>query len=222
MSTGSDARRSADTPLRIAVLGATGATGALLVRQALERGHTVVAVARDPTRVDAPDNERLVRAAGDVLDPEGLAAAIAGSDVVVSALGNRQGGGPQILAAGARAVLAAEPPRVVWLGAFGTGASAGPAGTPTRALLRLALRGELHDKATADGLVVAAGGTVVHAGPLTNGALSSSRRTVDLADAPRRLLPRPVSRATVAAAMLDEAQAEAAVAGGRIRVPLAR
>lgn len=211
---------SADAPLRIVVLGATGGTGRLLVEQALERGHSVVAVARDPTGLDAPEHERLVGAAGDVLDPEGLAAAIAGSDVVVSALGNRPGGGPQILAAGARAVVAANPPRIVWLGAFGTGASAGPAGAPTRALLRLALRGELDDKATADGLIVAAGGTVIHAGPLTNGALSGNRRTVDLADAPRRLLPRPVSRATVAAAMLDEA--EAAATGGGIRVPLGR
>jgi uncharacterized protein YbjT (DUF2867 family) len=208
------------TPLRIAVLGATGATGALVVRQALERGHTVVAVARDPSAVDAPEHQRLVRAAGDVLDPKGLEAAIAGSDVVISALGNRPGGGPQILAAGARAVLAAAPPRVVWLGAFGTGASAGPAGAPTRALLRLALRGELDDKATADGLVVAAGGTVLHAGPLTTGALSAIRRTVDLADAPRRLFPRPVSRATVAAAMVDEAEDASPRAG--VRVPLGR
>ncbi|WP_022927482.1 NAD(P)-dependent oxidoreductase [Patulibacter americanus] len=204
----------------IAVLGASGATGVLLVGQALERGHSVVAVARDPTRIDVPDHDLLLRAAGDVHDPDGLAAALDGSDVVVSALGNRPGGGPQILAAGARAVVAAGVPRVVWLGAFGTGDSAGPAGAPTRALLRLALRGELEDKAAADRLVVAAGGTVLHAGPLTNGALSSARRTVDLADAPRRLFPRPVSRATVAAAMLDEAEAATPRAG--IRVPLGR
>jgi uncharacterized protein YbjT (DUF2867 family) len=218
--TTASAETPAPTALRVVVLGASGATGVLLVRQALERGHSVVAVARDPTGVDLPDHDLLVRAAGDVHDPDGLAAALAGSDVVVSALGNRRGGGPQILAAGARAVVAAGLPRIVWLGAFGTGDSAGPAGAPIRALLRLALRGELEDKATADGLIVAAGGTVVHAGPLTNGALSSTRRTVGLEDAPRGILPRPVSRATVAAAMLDEAEAASPRAG--IRVPLGR
>lgn len=38
--------------MRIAVLAATGATGRLLVQQALSRGHTVLALARDPARID--------------------------------------------------------------------------------------------------------------------------------------------------------------------------
>lgn len=214
------APRAGTAPLRIAVLGASGATGQLVTAQALQRGHVVVAVARDPRSVAVPDHERLVRVAGDVLDPEGLAAALAGSDVVVSALGNRPGAGPQVLAAGARSVLAAGPPRIVWLGAFGTGASAGPAGALTRALLRVVLRAELDDKVSADALVAAAGGTVLHAGPLTNGAPAPARRTVALADAPRRLFPRTISRATVAAALLDEAQATAPRPG--VLVPLAR
>jgi uncharacterized protein YbjT (DUF2867 family) len=36
---------------RIAVFGATGLTGGLVVRQALAQGHEVVALARDPGRV---------------------------------------------------------------------------------------------------------------------------------------------------------------------------
>lgn len=50
-----------------------------------------------------------------------------------------------------------------------------------------------------------AGGSGVHAGPLTNGDLSPTRRILEL-DAAPHLFPRPVSRATVAAAMLDEAE----------------
>jgi hypothetical protein len=68
--------------------------------------------------------------------------------------------------------------------------------------------------------VLRAGGTVFHAGPLTNGPLSPDRRTVGLDAYPRRLFPASVSRATVAAAMLDEA--EAPRYAGTIAVPRER
>jgi uncharacterized protein len=64
------------------------------------------------------------------------------------------------------------------------------------------------------------GGTVFHAGPLGNGPLSPGRRTVGLNDYPRRLFPAGVSRATVAAAMLDEA--ESPRYQGAIAIPLER
>jgi hypothetical protein len=72
--------------------------------------------------------------------------------------------------------------------------------------VKVLLKAELEDKVTADTAVLDAGGTVFHAGPLTDGPLSGTRKVLSLADAPRRLLPPRVSRATVAAAMLDEAE----------------
>lgn len=193
-------------PLQITVLGASGATGLHLVRQALERGHTVVAVARRPDRIDVPDGERLLRRAADVTDPDSIAEALRDGPVVVSGLGvvGKERGG--VLTAGARAVLAARPERVVWLGAFGTGPSAAVAGPLTRGLLRVVLRAEIEDEVRADALVLAAGGTVVHAGPLTNGPGSASPRAVALERAPRRLFPASISRASVAAVMLDAAE----------------
>lgn len=193
-------------PLEITVLAATGATGLEITRQALDRGHSVIAVARRPERLPVPDSARLVRRAADVSDPAGIAEALRGSAVVLSGLGVAAREQADVLLAGARAVVAAHPERIVWLGAFGTGPSAGPSGPITRALLRLALRRELPDKVAADALVLGAGGTLVHAGPLTNGPLSPTRRTVGLDRAPRRLFPASVSRATVAAAMLDAAE----------------
>ena len=194
--------------MHIAVLAASGATGRELAEQALDRGHTVTAIARTPARLALPDSPRLVRAAADVRQPTSIATAVAGSDVVVSGLGAVKGEQAGILLAGARALIDAEVRRVIWLGAFGTGPSASAAGRLTRSILSLALRAELPDKIAADAATLAGGGTVFHAGPLSNGPLRPAHRTVLLADAPRRLVPQRISRKTVAAAMLDEAERE--------------
>jgi uncharacterized protein YbjT (DUF2867 family) len=188
--------------VRIAVLGASGATGRLLVEEALARGHEVVALVRDPARFSAAAGVHVV--AADVTDPASVLAATATVDVVVSGLGAVSGSPADLLRAGARAL--AGGPRTVWLGAFGTGDSAAPAGAFTRAVLRLAIGREIADKVAADAIVRSAGGSVLHAGPLTDGPRGRDRRTVPLGERPRKLFPRRVSRATVAAAMLDEAE----------------
>ncbi|MHA6762247.1 NAD(P)-dependent oxidoreductase [Streptacidiphilus sp. PAMC 29251] len=206
--------------MHIAILAASGATGLALTRQALERGHTVTAIARTPARITVPDHPRLTRVAADVRDPQSVvAAALRGSEVVLSGLGVAKGDEPGTLTAGARALAEAraltdadadagtdaDPGRIVWLGAYGTGPSAQASGFATRTLLK-AMGAELVDKVTADATVLEAGGTVFHAGPLSNGPLSPDRRTVGLDGAPKRFFPARVSRQTVAAAMLDEAE----------------
>ncbi|GAB3899080.1 hypothetical protein GCM10029964_084490 [Kibdelosporangium lantanae] len=75
--------------MHITVLGATGATGQELTRQALARGHTVTAVARDPARV--PDSPNLIRVAADVRVADAIAAALTDSEVVLSGLGVAKG-----------------------------------------------------------------------------------------------------------------------------------
>lgn len=74
------------TSKHLTVFGATGGTGAHLIRGALAAGHTVTAVARDPTRVPITD-ERLRTVRGDVLDRTSLQNSIDGADAVISALG---------------------------------------------------------------------------------------------------------------------------------------
>jgi len=192
--------------LQLTVLAASGATGRELTRQALERGHTVTAIARIPAKITLPDDPRLVRVAADVRDPDAIAAALADSQVVLSGLGVSAGDPSGTLTVGATAVVSAQPPRVIWLGAIGTGASAQAGGWLTRTLLGVLMRAELADKVSADTTVLRAGGTVFHAGPLSNGPLSPTRRTVGLDQMPRRIFPARISRATVAAAMLDEAE----------------
>ena len=72
--------------MKLAVVGAAGRTGCLVVEQALARRHTVVAIARRPGRVAAPDSTvRLVEA--DVLEQGSLNGAFVGCDAVISTLG---------------------------------------------------------------------------------------------------------------------------------------
>jgi putative NADH-flavin reductase len=103
--------------MRITVLGATGGTGRYLVTRALERGHQVDAIVRDPGRAALPADPRLTIHQGDVHDAAFVAAAIAPGSVVVSGLGVRSKKEAGTLTAGAQAVVAARPARIVWLGA---------------------------------------------------------------------------------------------------------
>jgi uncharacterized protein YbjT (DUF2867 family) len=205
--------------MRLVIFAATGGTGRELVRQALARGHDVVAVARDPRRIEIAGGSKLQRVAADVRDPESVIAALGRGATVLSALGTAGSNTPGLLRAGAQALLAAQPQRLLTLGAYGSGQSRRAAGWATRAIL--SFKGdELVDKVAADEAVLLAGGTVFHAGPLSNRPLSVDRRTVGLSQAPRRFFPAFVSRATVAAAMLDET--ESPRFSGQIAIPLER
>lgn len=75
------------TPRRILVLGATGSVGRLVVREAQQAGHDVVALVRDEKRAARllPTGVTLVR--GDVAAPAGLAEALDGVDAIVATLG---------------------------------------------------------------------------------------------------------------------------------------
>jgi hypothetical protein len=206
--------------MELTILGSTGATGRELTRQALERGHRVTAVARRPENIGVPDSELLIRVRADVLDPETIGRALKGAGVVLSGLGIAAKEAPGVLTAGARAAVESGADHVVWLAAFGTGPSARRAGPLTRGLLSTFMRHEMDDRVTADTTVLGVGGTVFHAGPMSDGPLSPARRTVALDEAPRRIFPARVSRASVAAAMLDEA--ENPRYRGAIAIPLER
>ncbi|WP_227133975.1 NAD(P)-dependent oxidoreductase [Halorubellus salinus] len=73
--------------MQLAVFGATGRTGRPLVQQAMERGHDVVAFARDPSDLAALADDALTVVQGDAYAGDGVAAAVAGADAVVSVLG---------------------------------------------------------------------------------------------------------------------------------------
>lgn len=209
--------------MRIAILGASGRVGGLLVDQAAERGHHVVALVRNPDRFPERFPDRFperstgqveVRQA-DVTSAQTLP--IGGVDVVVSAIGISKGDGPGALIAAAR-TLAASEIRTVWLGALGSGDSIGAGGGLYQLIMRMAVGKELAEKAEADRIALQAGATVFHAPDLGNGPISPGRRLVPLAEHRRPLMPPRISRATVAALLLDEAETGGHT--GEIVVPL--
>lgn len=73
--------------MKLALFGASGATGRLLTERALAAGHTISALVRNPSTFPFSDRVRVVQ--GDVFSPEAIAETLGGADAVLSALGAR-------------------------------------------------------------------------------------------------------------------------------------
>ncbi len=71
--------------MNVTVFGATGDVGSRVVAEALSRGHTVTAVARNKAKLALLPDAAKVRAA-DVEKPETVARLLAGQDLAISAL----------------------------------------------------------------------------------------------------------------------------------------
>ena len=67
----------------IAIIGATGRAGSQLLEEALRRGHSVTAIARDTSKIS--QRAGVVTRNVDALDASALQAAIEGHDAVISA-----------------------------------------------------------------------------------------------------------------------------------------
>lgn len=72
--------------MNLTVFGGTGATGTLLIAQALEVGHHVTTYVRRPDSMSISDDALEVRV-GQLDDSKGVSAAIQGADAVISTLG---------------------------------------------------------------------------------------------------------------------------------------
>lgn len=128
--------------MKLAVLGATGRTGGLLLTQALAAGHEVRALVRDPTRLADRDHPALTVLQGDACDEADVGRLLAGAEVVLMALGHTPTSTPDVLERAAGHVVhharAQEVRRVV---ALTSGSVAHPQDRPTlghRALVAIA------------------------------------------------------------------------------------
>ena len=97
--------------MKVAIFGATGGTGRIIIRRALERGYEVTAAARNPSAL-LGGHERLRVVKADVLQPQTLEAVVEDQDAVITSVsvGNalKEGRKPTTLfSEGTRNVIAA-------------------------------------------------------------------------------------------------------------------
>jgi putative NADH-flavin reductase len=91
--------------MKLTIFAATGGIGGQLLEQAVDAGHDVTAVARNPARLSRP--VRAVTADMTAADPAAVEAAVAGADAVLSGLGPRSNADAGVAAQGTRVIVAA-------------------------------------------------------------------------------------------------------------------
>ena len=173
--------------MKILILGATGATGQLIVRDATASGHHVVALVRAKASSNLPGAEVIE---GDVRDEETLAHALNGCDAVVSALGTGMGlREVDLLTVATRALVAAMTRagvrRLICISALGIGDSRNHGGFVFDRLFQPLLLGPAYkDKDRQEAAIRASSldWVVIRPAMLTNGAARGRiRATTDLA-----------------------------------------
>ncbi|ASN19707.1 NAD(P)-dependent oxidoreductase [Arthrobacter sp. YN] len=93
--------------MRILVPGATGSVGQQVVEQALERGHEVVAVSRNPKTLTI-ENPALTKVSANILNAPDVAPLLEGVDAVISTVGTGSSKSPTTLySAGTKNLLEA-------------------------------------------------------------------------------------------------------------------
>ncbi len=170
-------------PTRVLIVGATGGTGRQLVAQALERGLSVTALVRNPTKLQL-HHPQLKVVQGDVLDYASVEAAARGQEAVLSALGHKRFFYPtSILSEGTRNLLRAmeshDVPRLVCETALGIGDSAGRMGLYyTLFVIPIVVPFYFWDKTRQERLIAASKveWVIVRPGALTNGKKLGSYR----------------------------------------------
>jgi putative NADH-flavin reductase len=197
--------------MKIAIFGATGATGRHLVALGLNAGHEVTAVTRNPAALDG--RQGLTIMAGSAGDQSTLERAIAGQDAVLCALGGRPWRRQERVCSTAvgRIMPLMEKygvRRIVAISTFGAGDTRSQAGRLARNLLfGVILRSEVADKEAMEMQLANSNlaWTVVRVGMLTNAPAQGTWRIAD--DGSIHGMGK-IARADVAAFMLAQLESK--------------
>lgn len=188
--------------MRITVVGGNRGTGAQVVALAARAGHEVVSLSRSGA-ASAPAGVRAL--AGDALDPEVVAQAVAGADAVVVTIGGAAGSErhrTRVTESVIAAMQAAGVSRLVVQSSLGVGDSMSLMAAPGRLIARTLLAKALADHASQEAAVAASGldWTVVRPGGLNDGAATGHFIAQETREG--RPMKSSVSRADVAAQIL--------------------
>lgn len=200
--------------MKIAVVGATGRTGRLVVEQALQRGHEVVAYVRQAGTLHPDDALRIV--VGELHDTERLQSVLGEVDAVICCLGTykhkpvdlMQRNLPLIVKAMKRAGLV----RLILLSAYGVGETVRTASLVAKILYKTMFRSIFRDKERAEAVLATSGleWTGIYPVGLTDGPLIevAVRHVQEVKKV--KGLPR-IPRSSVAKVLLDAAEGSQAV-----------
>ena len=188
--------------MNLVVLGATGATGRLVVEQALAAGHTVTALVRSPEKLAVRD-PNLDVVAGQATDPSAVARVLDRADALISTLG----GGGSVISDSTRAIVEAAHKagvsRVVLLSSFLV--ERDRFNPVTRLLTGLAMGSMIKDKSAGEKALRESDldWTIVYASSLTDGP--GRGQVAVLTETGRWTLSQRIARADVAAWLLRAA-----------------
>lgn len=195
-------RKEINDKVKLVIFGATGGTGRQLVAQALEAGHSVTALVRVPDRLNMQHPDLTV-VQGNVLNASAVLAAVFGKDAVISALGSRARGLPDLIQ-GTRNILTAmhdgEVRRSLWVSSFGVGKSLHQMSWLARyVIVKGFLRAAIEEKEIQEQLIRASAGewTIVRPGGLTDGPRTGVYRVIP-EDATGQIGRPQIARADVA------------------------
>ncbi|MBK8049645.1 MAG: SDR family oxidoreductase [Anaerolineales bacterium] len=169
--------------MKIAIFGATGGTGRQIAEQALQAGHQVVALARDPAKLGLPASPNLTVIPGNVLDATAAAKTVAGADAVFVSLGNTSNNPDMIVSSGTNVIVAAMKEqgvrRLIIISSIGVGDSKDQVPFAFKVLMGTVLRKAMEDKEEQEKVVRASGldWTIIRPGGLTNNPPTGNYQT---------------------------------------------
>ena len=202
--------------MKLAIFGATGATGQCLVEQALDQGYDVTAFARNPLALTTR-HAHLSIVTGDVFRPANVEEAVANQEAVLCALGghdrlrvalSKHPRQPGLCSVGTRNILDAmkkyDVSRLICLSAWGVGDSKGRLPFVFKhIILPLLMKEEYEDKEAQEQFIRQSNldWTIIRPARLTNGPHTGSYRMNSILEFSGQ---SSISRADVADSMLKQ------------------
>lgn len=194
--------------MQILIVGATGGTGKQAVEQALQRGHFVTALVRNPSKLSI-QNPKLTVLTGDVLKLDTLLPAVRRQDAVICSLGNGLQKDDHTVSEGTKNLIVAMHEvgvrRLLVVSSFGVGDSYAGASLSSKLIVKTLLKNPIADKEIQERAVRESGldWLIVRPTRLTDDAATGKYNVEEHMKFSAFAMPR-ITRADVAAFLLDQ------------------